>query len=107
MSDKGNYSDEEDEYEEEESIVWKIAVRNLPRADSQEQDKTDQREKRTVFTPFRALFSKEARRTYLGAILFLTTSIVLFCVAAVAYWVFYLNYVPQIGLKRVVHLQFG
>lgn len=64
-------------------------------------------EKRIVFTPFRTLFSKEARKTYLGAILFLSTSIALFCVAAVAYWVFYLNYVPQIGLKRVVHLQFG
>jgi hypothetical protein len=36
MSDKGNHSDEEDEYEEEESIVWSIAVRNLPRAESQE-----------------------------------------------------------------------
>ncbi|KUL91950.1 hypothetical protein ZTR_01088 [Talaromyces verruculosus] len=87
MSDKGNYSDEEDEYEEEESIVWRTA--------------------RVGFTPFRALFSKEARKTYLGAILFLSTSVALFCVAAVAYWVFYLNYVPQIGLTRVVHLQFG
>ena len=31
----------------------------------------------------------------------------LFAAAAVAYWVFYFNYVPQIGLERVVHLQFG
>lgn len=52
-------------------------------------------------------FSKEAQKTYLGAILLVGTSIALFCVAAVAYWVFYLNYVPQIGLKRAVHLQFG
>lgn len=75
-------------------------------ADSK-QGKTDQWEQRIVFTPFRALFSREARKTYLGAILFLSTSIALFCVAAVAYWMFYLNYVPQIGLTRVVHLQFG
>jgi hypothetical protein len=30
MSDKGNHSDEEDEYEEEESIVWRTAVRGIP-----------------------------------------------------------------------------
>lgn len=30
MSDKGNYSDEEDQYEEEESIVWRTAVRGIP-----------------------------------------------------------------------------
>lgn len=30
MSDKGNYSDEEDEYEEEESVVWRTAVRRIP-----------------------------------------------------------------------------
>jgi hypothetical protein len=31
MSDKRNYSDEEDdEYEEEESIVWRTAVRGIP-----------------------------------------------------------------------------
>ncbi|EEA27138.1 hypothetical protein TMatcc_004590 [Talaromyces marneffei ATCC 18224] len=87
MSGKGNYSDEEDEYEEGESVIWRIA--------------------RIVFTAFRAFFSKEAQKTYLGAILLVGTSIALFCVAAVAYWVFYLNYVPQIGLKRAVHLQFG
>lgn len=57
-------------------------------------------------TPIRYLLSKEARQAYIGAVLFLSTSLVLLCISAVAYWVFYLNYVPQIGLKRIVHLQF-
>lgn len=30
MSGKGNYSDEEDEYEEGESVIWRIAVRRIP-----------------------------------------------------------------------------
>lgn len=30
MGDKGNYSDDENEYEEEESIVWRTAVRDTP-----------------------------------------------------------------------------
>ncbi|EED19538.1 conserved hypothetical protein [Talaromyces stipitatus ATCC 10500] len=106
MGDKDSYSDDEDEYEQEESVIWKAAVSGrLPEPTGR--SKANQREKKAVFTPFRALFSKEAQKTYLGAILFISTSIVLFCVAAVAYWAFYLNYVPQIGLKRVVHLQFG
>lgn len=29
MSDKGNYSDDEDDYEEEESAIWRIAVRDI------------------------------------------------------------------------------
>lgn len=30
MSDKENYIDEEDEYDEEESLIWRTAVRGTP-----------------------------------------------------------------------------
>ena len=40
-------------------------------------------------------------------LLFVTTSLILFGMSAVAYWTFYHNFVPQIGLEREVHLQFG
>jgi seipin len=60
-----------------------------------------------ITAPFHALISKQAQRAYLGTLLFVITSFFLFATAAVAYWVFYFNYVPQIGLERVVHLQFG
>ncbi|BDD56854.1 hypothetical protein MPDQ_008212 [Monascus purpureus] len=53
------------------------------------------------------LFSKEAWRVYLRTFLFISTSTLLLCVSAIAYWVFYTRYIPQIGLERVVHLQFG
>ncbi|KAL1971204.1 hypothetical protein VTN77DRAFT_156 [Rasamsonia byssochlamydoides] len=60
-----------------------------------------------LMAPFHALISKEAQRAYLGTLLFVGTSIFLFGVATVAYWIFYFNFVPQVGLERVVHLQFG
>jgi seipin len=60
----------------------------------------------TVFVPLRALVSIRAQRAYLGTFLFVGTSIVLLGVASVAYWIFYFNYVPQVGLERIVHLQF-
>ncbi|OJD22801.1 hypothetical protein ACJ73_05850 [Blastomyces percursus] len=53
------------------------------------------------------IFSKPARRAYINTVLFALTSLVLFCISVVAYWIFYYNYVPQIGLERQVHLQFG
>ncbi|KAI9929150.1 hypothetical protein MW887_001554 [Aspergillus wentii] len=43
-----------------------------------------------LLTPFRALVSKQALKAYL-----------------VAYWIFYYKFIPQVGLERTVHLQFG
>jgi seipin len=60
-----------------------------------------------VSAPFRVLFSKRAQKAYIGTFLFVGATIVLIGISTVAYWVFYMNYVPQIGLERVVHLQFG
>jgi seipin len=35
------------------------------------------------------------------------TSSILLGLAVFAYILFYLNYVPQIGIERVIHLQYG
>lgn len=61
----------------------------------------------SAFTPFRAAVSKPARRAYIGTILFAITNLILLGAAVAAYSLFYLNYIPQIGLDRVIHLQFG
>jgi len=37
----------------------------------------------------------------------MTTSAILLGLAVVAYILFYLNYVPQIGVERIIHLQYG
>ncbi|OJD18090.1 hypothetical protein AJ78_01862 [Emergomyces pasteurianus Ep9510] len=64
-----------------------------------------------ALTPFteiaRTILSKPARRAYINTFLFALTSFALCCISIVAYWIFYYKYVPQIGLERQVHLQFG
>ncbi|KAI9724421.1 MAG: hypothetical protein M1812_000489 [Candelaria pacifica] len=61
----------------------------------------------SALTPLRAAVSKPARRAYLSTILFAITNLILLGAAVAAYSLFYLNYIPQIGLERVVHLQFS
>lgn len=61
----------------------------------------------TALAPFRAISSKTAQKAYLGTILFTLASLVLLCISTAAYLLFYYSFVPQIGLERVVHLQFG
>jgi hypothetical protein len=51
--------------------------------------------------------SKPAQRAYVGTVLFFLAGLVLFGLAVVAYALFYYNFIPQIGVERVVHLQFG
>ncbi|KAF4633897.1 hypothetical protein G7Y89_g4217 [Cudoniella acicularis] len=60
-----------------------------------------------VLKPFRIATSKPAQKTYLNAILFLITSSILLGLAIVAYGLFYFNYVPQISIERIIHLQYG
>ncbi|KAI1500900.1 putative adipose-regulatory protein-domain-containing protein [Biscogniauxia marginata] len=60
-----------------------------------------------VKAPFRAAVSPKARRTYLGTALFVAASLALLCVAAVAYPVFYYNYVPKKVVSIPVHLQYN
>ncbi|EER26515.1 hypothetical protein D8B26_003101 [Coccidioides posadasii str. Silveira] len=61
----------------------------------------------TITSPFKTVVSKPAQRAYLGTLFFLVTIFGLLVVSIVSYWVFYYNFVPQISLERVVHLQFG
>lgn len=58
-------------------------------------------------TPVRAALSKPAQRAYLGTFVFAATGLTLLGIATVAYVLFYLNFVPQVGFERVIHLQFG
>ena len=60
-----------------------------------------------MLKPFRVATSKPAQKTYLNAILFTITSTILLGLAIVAYGLFYYNYVPQINIERIIHLQYG
>jgi seipin len=60
-----------------------------------------------VLAPFRVAVSKPAQRAYIKTLLFFLAGTLLLVLAAVAYVIFYYNYIPQIGVERVVHLQFG
>ncbi|KAI9803028.1 MAG: hypothetical protein M1825_002263 [Sarcosagium campestre] len=60
-----------------------------------------------VLAPLRAAISKPARRAYLSTILIAVAGFALLGLSIVAYILFYLNYIPRIGLDQVVHLQFG
>lgn len=57
--------------------------------------------------PIRLASSRSARKAYLNTALFLATSATLFGLAIVAYVLFYVNYIPKIGIEREVHLQYG
>lgn len=43
----------------------------------------------------------------MSTFLFVAASLFLFAVSGLAYALFYYNYVPQIGVERLIHLQFG
>jgi Putative adipose-regulatory protein (Seipin) len=60
-----------------------------------------------ILKPVRVATSKPAQQTYLNTILFMTTSAILLGFAVFAYILFYFNYVPQIGIERIIHLQYG
>ncbi|KAI1091116.1 putative adipose-regulatory protein-domain-containing protein [Rostrohypoxylon terebratum] len=55
---------------------------------------------------YRAVTSPAAQRTYLSAALFIAASLALLCIAALAYPVFYYNYVPKKLISIPVHLQY-
>lgn len=59
-----------------------------------------------ILRPVRIASSKQAQQTYVNTMLLLTTSTVLLGLATFAYILFYMS-IPQIGIERVVHLQFG
>ncbi|KAI1387781.1 putative adipose-regulatory protein-domain-containing protein [Hypoxylon trugodes] len=55
---------------------------------------------------YRAATSPAAQRTYLSAALFGAASLALLCIAALAYPIFYYNYVPKKLISIPVHLQY-
>ncbi len=60
-----------------------------------------------ILTPVRVATSKPARQTYINTLMFMITSTILLGLAVFSYILFYFNYVPQIGIERVIHLQYG
>lgn len=58
-----------------------------------------------LLTPFRVLFSKAALRIYLNIILFSGATLLLVGISGIAYTIFYMNFIPTVGVDRVVHLQ--
>jgi len=60
-----------------------------------------------ILRPIRLASSKPAQKAYLNTVLFLAGSAVLWGLAASAYTLFYMSYIPKIGIERVVHLQYG
>ena len=63
--------------------------------------------KSLALAPIHIATSKTAQRAYLGTFLFVTTTLILVAVSTLAYGIFYYSFVPQIGIEREVHLQFG
>lgn len=57
--------------------------------------------------PIRLAISKPAQKGYINTVLFLATSIVLFGFAALAYTLFYWNFIPKIGIEKTVYFQFS
>ncbi|KAB8229973.1 seipin [Aspergillus alliaceus] len=51
--------------------------------------------------------SKQAQKAYLGTLLFVVTGLCMLFGSALAYGIFYHKFVPQVGVGRVVHLEFG
>lgn len=54
----------------------------------------------------RPFISRSARQAYLATFLLISTAILLFGAAVIAYALFYYSYIPRIGFERTVHLQF-
>ncbi|KAF7715673.1 Uncharacterized protein PECH_001549 [Penicillium ucsense] len=60
-----------------------------------------------ILTPFRALVSKTALRIYLNVILFSGATLLLLGISGIAYALFYIRFIPAVGVGREIHLQFG
>lgn len=56
---------------------------------------------------YRAATSKTAQRTLLNTVLLVSSSLVLFGTAAVAYILFYQNHLPDRATTVPIHLQYG
>ncbi|PYH43325.1 seipin [Aspergillus saccharolyticus JOP 1030-1] len=54
----------------------------------------------------RPLLTKQAQKAYLGTLLFILTAICMVFISSIAYAIFYYKFIPQVGIERIVHLQF-
>ncbi|KAL2868314.1 seipin [Aspergillus lucknowensis] len=61
----------------------------------------------TLLAPLRPFVSRTAVTAYVGTVLFVVTAICMVFVSVFAYGLFYYNFIPQVGLERIVYLQFG
>lgn len=59
-----------------------------------------------VKRPVRLATAPTAQRAYVNTLLFISTSLALLCVAALAYPVFYYSYVPKKVVSLPIHLQY-
>ncbi|KAK8120081.1 hypothetical protein PG999_004201 [Apiospora kogelbergensis] len=60
-----------------------------------------------VKRPVRLATAPTAQRAYVNTLLFISTSLALLCVAALAYPVFYYSYVPKKVVSLPIHLQYN
>ncbi|KAI0198188.1 putative adipose-regulatory protein-domain-containing protein [Astrocystis sublimbata] len=60
-----------------------------------------------VKAPYRVATSSTAKRTYISTVLFVFASVVLLAIAALAYPIFYYNYVPKKLISVPLHLQYN
>ncbi|KAI4196408.1 MAG: hypothetical protein LQ350_006594 [Teloschistes chrysophthalmus] len=60
-----------------------------------------------VVVPWEIATSRTAQKAYAGTVLLVAAAVGLLFVSAGAYLVFYWGFVPQVGVERVVFLQFG
>lgn len=96
-------SSSEDELEDSRSLVIRVAVSSYRQSTRRELNYSQS----TALVPFRIASSKTAVKAYLGTFLFIAASLSLIGISSVAYWLFYYNFVPQLSIERIVHLQFG
>ncbi|KAF2764930.1 hypothetical protein EJ03DRAFT_331396 [Teratosphaeria nubilosa] len=59
-----------------------------------------------ILQPFRLIFSRTAQKAYFTTFLLIATGFILFGLAVTAYTLFYFSYIPRIGFKRTIYLQF-
>ncbi|KAI5811616.1 putative adipose-regulatory protein-domain-containing protein [Peziza echinospora] len=60
-----------------------------------------------LLRPLRIAKSRSAQKAYITTILFSISALVLLGIAAFSYLLFYLNYIPKIGVDKQVFLEYG
>lgn len=97
------YTDDETEYEgpSSQAVIW-VCFRHVNLFIDVPNRRQD-----AFWTPFRMLFSKTAFRIYLNTLLFIGATLLLLGISGIAYGIFYLRFIPTVGVDREVHLQFG